>query len=564
MGVIEESIRGLNPEGGVEFFNVEPRARQIAEADFGGAFPSLAHRTSFLYRLPESIVGSIAERAIHEGMDRVASAKTRYGVLFVHSAFISPVRWTPYQPYIHADLRQVASEHGIDLKGILSIHDDIYDNHHNLLESKFFVRPSDSLSIDDSFRELQFVLRWRLHELTAAKALAQRNAIRHFLLHKKGLSANVFRIGFNDEPPVYLSHPISQSRRHWTGEKSDECPNPDPKQGDRFASEVGDVVRRLEEHFAVIEPAAIDELRLAKKLMADEEKLRNVLNESPLTERLFPILTKRWPLSQPGKRIARETVNETDAVGLRIVDKGVLPEDTSYFGEDTDLAIVGGRTQQLFEEVRMHITIRDYQLTDQSEAVLVYRPHSAEGSPSLSGGVGDEIEAKLQSRALFEYRGPSVFVMHPWLDEVNRRKLVFESALSDRAPAAAQSGYSEICQKFCANAPPVEFRELVLEVILESGYHPDRQAVAREIGSLIAKFNLRFKAVPDPSAMGEMSFLSEEEAQDSFINCFLEGELLSPLIYRKALEEKPVVRLFDANTVSSEIIEEIKWRLYGK
>ncbi len=555
---VEQALAPLFGQDSIRFFNVERKARSHAETYFcnQGVGPR-ARRASFFYGLTEDVLDRFIEQAVKDGIAELAPFE--YGVLFLHSAFISPVRRSSYQPYAHLPISEIASQLGTTLVGVVSLHDDVYDLHKNLIVSRYIVRPPDRLTPFDSFRELSFLLRWRQLEMTAAASVARVNRVPHHLLHKKGFAANVKRMGFDGAPSIYLSHPISQSRRHWTMARSSDCPFPDPEKGTDFANEVEDAARRLAGSFAVVEPAAIDELRINRSLL-EVDSIQSLLESLSRNERLLPPLTKRWPLSSPG-RICVGALDECDDQGFRQVPAGVLPAGSVRTHDRNDLGSLVTRSDMLVEEIKDHITIRDYKLTDQSEVVLVFRPHSSDGSPMLSGGVGDEINAKIEKRKLDNDSRPCVFVVHPMLDEKRRRRLVFGPATGETDSGPMGSGYQEACNRYTQTAPSSEFREALLQLIENVTYLPDLDSVRSEMRGLIEKHELRFKALHDGSVMAGMAWTSAEDAQDQFVDYFVNGEMFNSLLFRYARADCPVVQLFDERAITSEIITVLEERL---
>ncbi len=539
--------------------NLEQRARQLAKEKHGVGSEKESLRNSFLYTLPEQLARDVASQALIESLDTIAKAQEEIGIICLHASFISPLRWTPYQPYIGVDLTNEGKKREVEITSFCSVHDDIYDVHYELLRTKYFTHPGgvDRNPIDD-IRDIMFALDWRMQEFSATSSLASRNERPHYLLHKKGLLRNLLDVGLDLKKAVYLSHPISQTRDNWN--RNLPSGQPDGASiaiADGFSSEVMEIAAKIGDKFPVFEPTAIDEYRLAKLDPTGTSNIVELLKEMKMSERLLPKLTKRWPLNSR-QRLAPVTPNETDDGGYRLAPKHVYPEAPVNGGIGTE-GTLAVWIDVLIRKIRTHITVRDYKLTDQSEAVLVYRPHSSTEYSRLSGGVGDEINAKRADKKFTkDYRGPSVFVLHPMKDERKRRELVFDAKIDNEDGTI---GYDHQCQQYCAVTPPMAFRTGLKNILLNADYIPDANKIREAISQLVKTSEIHFKAHIDKSVMGEMGFLSAEECEEYFVESFVSGEVLNHSLLIWSSESEPVVEIHDWIEIHDSLIANLEIKL---
>jgi hypothetical protein len=262
--------------------------------------------------------------------------------------------------------------------------------------------------------EQLLLLQWRSRELSEAKALAAGSGARHFLFHRNGHAPSLWKV-INGSPSVYFSHPISQVRRDLLLKRDPgKCNVPDQSRGRKLRSDCDKAAAAAKRAVPLVEPTAIDELRIDFKELCDstEERLRDAI---------LPPVTERWPLGDGPHLGGRPDVD--NGPWLR-VESGALERLEASNGE---LARYESAVEVLADEIRRQINTRDHTLAEQCDAVLVFRPFSLPDSPAPTGGVEKEMEM-VQRRILLEQirLEPALIVVHPFRDERKRRQLEFD------------------------------------------------------------------------------------------------------------------------------------------
>ena len=315
----------------------------------------------------------------------------------------------------------------------VSLHDDIYDvcrrlqgvttaGDLHILHPKRSYKVTANGSLErDPLRDIQnllFLLDWRDRELMNSRALAAGIPLRHILFHRKGRPRSFWDIALNNAPAVYFSHPISQARRDLTGSgKKGKSHTTDRERGKRLMESCNDAADRLDaSRVAVVEPTAIDELRLNSKRLSK-------VTASQLRQGFLPPLTPRWTLK--GTRVdPPDGWNEVDCLSAFAPEatKGVSWETTS-----SGVKLLEPAIKILEHEIVRQITVRDHTLTQQAALVVAYHPYSLPDRPVMTGGVETEIMAMLRKAASGKpCCRPAIIVIHSKGDEVERRRKEFE------------------------------------------------------------------------------------------------------------------------------------------
>lgn len=215
--------------------------------------------------------------------------------------------------------------------------------------------------------------------------------------------ATLRRLVENPNFSVYFSHPITDIRA-------------DPGFPNNVSlAEIDRISRELRDQLTLIEPTAIDELRIHNLRYQD----------------YFPSLTPRW-----------KQLGEPDAVVLPGDNRGTFCETIRNLGVEDEFNAICNRNDlkglekelqervsnaihDFCENIKNDITWRDYHLVDQTRRLIVYRP-CFNGRPSL--GVQSEVE--YYERVKLTGTGQTniqVVVYHPKEDdEMTQTKLANE------------------------------------------------------------------------------------------------------------------------------------------
>lgn len=557
---LQGSLEELEKKGHLQFAvaNVEQYAHQVCLETFG---LKRARRPSFFFSLTSSLQRPILREALSRSIASLEVENQELSILLLNAAYHDPRRRVSHAPYDSIWFRELLLDAGHEITTVCTIQDDIYEVQQELIEKKILVRSNaDCQDFQKDYEELLFLLSWRSHEFSAAKNIASHLDIGHFLLHKKSLIKTLVGVLTKERQSVYLSHPISQSRRHWVGIPDPEkCPNPNAETGDKFSEEVEDVAFALSEHFNVVEPTCIDELRL-HDIVTSGGSWGDYVGHEDFGSVMFPRLSKRWPKIHP-ERLSADQVQYAGGEFRLSPRAGVVLNAPKH-----TLEVLIGYQQALREQIRVQITARDYQLTEQCDAVLVYRPHASDCEPGLSGGVGDEIQAKLDQRTFSNSKKPKIFALHPISDERRRRNLAILNAATNVATSGQEAlpvGVKDLCGIFFQRGSTEEFAAVLTEYVKTLSYEFELEAVENFIEKAIRDLRIMFKSKPDPSSMHGLAWIDEQAAQQTFVEQLLNGEIFSPTLYHYSRGADPIVKLLDSREVSSDLITQIKESLIG-
>lgn len=211
----------------------------------------------------------------------------------------------------------------------------------------------------------------------------------------------------NGSKPVYVSHPISEPRRH-------RLRDPNRKS---FEREINTIQKdMLTRQMVAVMPTAIDEYRFGREPLEKKASKRLTLVQIP---RWTGRLKKRWPLPAGRKELLWSPPRSTTDPDYQDL---LLPR---YWNHETkDLKRKEGKpstvvrqkihdlVEDLSEQVRFQISSRDHLIVSHAKGLVVYRPHWL-GRKDLSSGVQAELEhwskiASEESRCAFVHFGSDV------------------------------------------------------------------------------------------------------------------------------------------------------------
>lgn len=385
--------------------------------------------------LPFDQLHSAANAGFKEAIDDISNVSGEEIATFLsfHPVFYHWVSSEFAQPYDSKELHEILSSAGATVERIISIHDDIYDCYRNLLGpnglfSPKLKRPEKERAPQQDIIDLRHMLDWRDRELSTARSLASGLKCEFLLLHYKSRLASCGELFYKKSPVVYFSHPISHARKDIMSDEPQKR-----ARGKNFQEDCQGFANHLSQQVCLIEPTAIDELRVAG------EHLPKVTEEQ-LLENILPPLHERWPLNEFARLCGDVFTKESEGFTELVSEKhgkenrlGTLPVVLSSvelkvfrgFRCDTEkLRDLSSSLELLICEIRRQINVRDHVLADQSQLAIVFRPYSSPEKPELTGGVGAEIKAvwkKIESER--STCKPAIFVIHPPCDELGRRSL---------------------------------------------------------------------------------------------------------------------------------------------
>ncbi|MCH8987632.1 MAG: hypothetical protein IIA92_02370 [Chloroflexi bacterium] len=287
---------------------------------------------------------------------------------------------------------------------VFTLVDDIYDVKARLSRRHglFSYNVDEPDDYHTAVLRLLRILDWRNTENVLASKVAEITESPHFVLavkHPIVVFHNLF-VG-TDKKLVYVAHPISEIRRLNRGTEEQKI------LAEQVVERVQDLCVRLSEHFIVIEPTAIDELRFDFTVDFEDQSI------------YLPQLGWRWPLpSDEASDLLFEAPQEPDdAFGpswaqfaQEIADIGIENLDQT---QNEKIRQAWPSLKALQEQILEQITARDYSLVTQASGLAVYRP-AFRGNES--GGVQREITHHriLQQAGLDRAK---VVILHPEADE---------------------------------------------------------------------------------------------------------------------------------------------------
>lgn len=500
----------------------------------------------------QGVMPQVASRLLH-ALEDLAANGTLTAFVFLHGVFSSPLTLEVYSPHRVKDLQEICDRYPCRFIGMV---DDVYDIHATLSTTMYFGRlENDWRNPRLDFSHLHRLLEWRKSELVVARGLANSLDISFRLVHSKCPAEVFWRIAVDGASSVYLSHSISQARRHWGGVPSVKCPEPNEEWANAFAGEVNEIGRQLVEHgFAVQEPTCIDEYRV-------DHKGLKAIGLDDLRSGLLPPKTRPWPLRPVDRMLDLEARAGT---GLTQIDPEVLestfdivpgsPAWTKELDEELGGLPVSleALSKQLEEEVLRQITARDYTLTAQAKAVVVYRPFSNNFVPEISGGVKDEMDCRLALGTAEEEGIARIFVLHPFADEVKRRLNVFHGHPKERG------AFEKYWSYLGKGAAPASFIHDLEKILSTSPYLQQASEVQKLIRAKVNQRKVQFAAKPDPSSMAGDPPLLVGNTVNTFI-VLLANEIFDDVpLFRASRVENTIIRMYDSRELHSGMLADLR------
>jgi hypothetical protein len=441
-------------------------------------------------------------------------------------------------PYDPMRLAAILKDLSVELRWIVSLHDDLYSIHRRLLGKERLFDPGTTRTerrLADGTKEprqrealtdlleQRVILDWRDRELGSARALSLSLGCRHFLLHRLARVSTFWDVVVSEKPAVYFSHPISQPRRDITGAVDPErCPTPDPIRGQAFINECQDFADRIASSVPLVEPTSIDELRIATARLGK-------LSEKDLMHAILPPLTKRWPIGE-GERLGNkheaEYADELTPVGGEVFDELVPKEDS--------LKPLEGSVKMIAAEVRRQINVRDHILAQQAGVTVVFRPFSNPFHADASGGVEKEVITVIENAKLGNNDRRVVLIFHPSQDERRRREIVFDTTWEERSAGVFRGPKvnevkNAIRQEVVTKLPKAsrDLKKSLLKVIEESG--------------------VVVIPIDDESSMTEGALTRRGKRLQKFISDLVDGRVLHSELHLPQESNPNLVRFYDEN-----------------
>ena len=487
-------------------------------------------------RLPFEEFLNNARRAFAAAAESLANQKGSLGFLTLHPVYFHQVSREFIAPYCASSMGETLAKLKLIPKFVLSIHDDIFDVHANLMRNGEMFCPAITYDSDRKKRrnaehdlyEQLLLLSWRDRELTAARSMGSTLSVKHFLFHKKSRAKSVVDVVCENKRCVYFSHPISQPRRDINNDPDPvKCPEPNLDRGKRLLEECQDVADIIGKFAAVIEPTGIDEYRIAFELLKS-------LNEAQhLKSAIMPPLSWRWPIGK-GERLAKSFLIE-NAHGLTQVTSS-FPGNTSDPREYSTASLAGleDSCRLVAKEMRRQITVRDSLLASQVDLVFAYRPFSLPYSPQPTGGVEKEMEIISQKgkagKTTFK---PVLIIFHPDEDEIRRRNNLFRQIWAkhvDRLNFSSDQAKVQVFDKIGARLIDLsnvitnaDFRNIILTAFREH--------------------DVTAKPVSDESVMNEEALTRSERAMDEVVELLVQTEIVESRIRDKEQKSHGLIQI---------------------
>ena len=442
------------------------------------------------------------------------------GVLAFHPVLFHQVQQTFACPYLAEDVKAICREYGAHIDTVLSIHDDIFDTHVQLLAKGQLYASAKKRDVPGSqeakrrypladILEQMQLLGWRATELTFVKNFSLGIGARHILFHAKGHLQSVANIVIQRQTGVYLSHPIAQPRRDMTASTSTEEPSASLfERGKQLQDDIQNIAFHLRKVVPLVEPTAIDEHRLDFGWLKGK-------TEKDLRTGILPPLFPRWPIADGDHLLPRSAHGAQSP----LVSAPAKAFDTHEFSDKglEDLAV---GVELLQEEIVRQVTARDYTLAEQCDLIVAYRPFTKPNSPQPSGGVIKEIGVVLRKvKESVSMCKPALIVYHPLGDERNRRKLEFTAA------------WPSILKKL----EPMREDQLMalhndfLGALQEMPYparNEDIESLRVTLGTLLSSSNARVKANLDSSAMASAEQGQRIDATEALLTDFIDSRTI--------------------------------------
>ena len=349
------------------------------------------------YYLSRNEIGELWKTAVDELLTKIEDSQSEINVMTGHVTYYGARR---KEFYSVINSRQMQSSN-LKIDSVALLTDDVYDMYHRLTRKgelfdeltripDYLDEVSDERKIDVRLLSpaaqslwvmkwqkstLLTLLTWRALETVLAENLAiQFNS--RFMLWGVKQRIDAFLKWIHSTQSIYLSHPISEARRKIkVGRKWKQ-----------FSFEVNRIQElALKSDLVCMMPTAIDELRFERKYA------RNKFSWSGLLE-------PRWPLLSAFANLMYALPAEDDPpnYGQLLLPKfWDFPKDklrklplASIKSVQKEIA---EEVDDLSEQIRFQIAIRDHLLVSHAEGLLVYRPYWG-GRSRFSRGVKAEVD----------------------------------------------------------------------------------------------------------------------------------------------------------------------------
>lgn len=514
------------------------------------------------YRLPEPCLVEAAAKAVRALAIEIEAARTNgvdVAVVFMHCVYANPETRTYSAPF---DLSPLKDALGESAPAFITLQKDVYEVR-QALWGKYFVREArDWRNPVRDYEDLYEVLDWRGKELVAAKQAAITTGSRFFLMHANTPVEVFWRVAVKGEPTVYLSHSISEVRRNWTRSADEKTPYPEKSAGTSFSKEVNKFGAGLRRRFAVLEPTWVDELRLIpipKEAVALDS----------LKEHLLPALSQRWPLYDADRLENSPSMEDEDqkmyrvppqtlAVNVRNDPTGVGATKQAKAGFESMMADLVYAQAKLFKDINRQITVRDFQLTDQSEVVVVFRPYNNPHAPRVSRGVVQEYKAKQRMAEHCPEKRSKIILVHPKTDELQRRALVFDGFGTDefgKEESALDPLWRLHMEDECPPVLRAEFRKTLMAAPFP--FSVEDRRIEQDIFTKIESSGQTPKIEGSSGGLAADANVKREAPMRKLAQELVKDVLLSDQVLEKAGVASSVVQIYDGNTVTADLISMI-------
>jgi hypothetical protein len=456
-------------------------------------------------------------------------------------------------PYKSTRMFGALQERNLEVHRIVSIHDDIYDVYSRLVAPQRLFPPHTDAQERDILRDIGnqlLLLDWRDRELAISRALAPGFEAEHLLFHAKGRIASFWRTVWDGQPCVYFSHPISQPRCDMLGiARPPKCMAADKDRGVKLRDDCQRMAKLLSEVSALVEPTAIDELRINN----DEDALAAIPPQE-FRSRFLPLLSERWPLGM-ATRLRGEVANSRN-------EDTMTPSSSPWVTQEHDIELKQ-KPQQLVSaiellkrEIGRQISVRDHVLAFQADVVVAYRPYSLPDLPNVTGGVREELNT-MRRRAAHgeEMRKPSIVILHPPEDEQRRRVNTLRILLKET---------SRMKDLFCEVSPAAFDRFFADVESVVANLDLTEEEIFGAIDSHLKEHKIQLSVTPGASVMADGELAQADATRRELLRHLSESELLKSTLQRECDLSGGLAVIHTDATPSAELIKYIREQILDK
>jgi hypothetical protein len=308
---------------------------------------------------------------------------------------------------------------------------------------------------------------------------------------------------------------------------------------------------QLRKRYAVLEPTCIDELRIDGSLIDFDHR--------KLGEFLLPHVSDRWGLNET-ERLVNDHRAEDSSSGMFSAPKETLEGRMLLNppkGQNDEMikADIACSINRLKEEINEQITARDFQLTIQSEAVIIYRPYQNKHVPRVSRGVEREYGAMKKLHDHYPLSKSKIILIHPKTDEIQRRKLIFDGYGSDEF-GKTEGALEQLWSKYFEGPCTSELKFTLRSLLINASYPELDTTIDTKIHELVN--NITPIVTGTTGGLGPQPVANFGVSSREFSHKLAAVILQTDIMLKEAYLHNTIVLFYDGNSATQDLFKLIE------